>query len=164
MPLYENVFLVRPDVSASQVEALAKEFSTIIEEGGGSVPKVEHWGLRTLAYRVKKNRKAHYVLMNLDTPAGALHEMERNMRIHEDVMRHLTIRMEELEEEQSVIMQSRGSRDDHRRDDRGGRSSRNEERPRQVAAPAVAEAPDEKKPPADENTGAEKSAESGDKE
>ena len=80
MPLYENVFLVRPDVSASQVEALAKEFSTIIEEGGGTVPKIEQWGLRTLAYRLKKNRKAHYVLMNLDAPTGAVHEMERNMR------------------------------------------------------------------------------------
>tara|TARA_A100001037_G_scaffold287917_1_gene297969 strand:- start:3008 stop:3463 length:456 start_codon:yes stop_codon:yes gene_type:complete len=134
MPLYENVFLVRPDVSASQVEALAKEFSTIIEEGGGTVPKIEQWGLRTLAYRLKKNRKAHYVLMNLDAPTGAVHEMERNMRIHEDVLRHLTIRMEELEEGPSVIMQSKGSRDD-RRDDRGGRSSRNEDSPRREASP-----------------------------
>ena len=134
MPLYENVFLVRPDVSASQVEALAKEFSTIIEEGGGTVPKIEQWGLRTLAYRLKKNRKAHYVLMNLDAPTGAVHEMERNMRIHEDVLRHLTIRMEELEDGPSVIMQSKGSRDD-RRDDRGGRSSRNEDSPRREASP-----------------------------
>ncbi|MBH64428.1 MAG: 30S ribosomal protein S6 [Alphaproteobacteria bacterium] len=134
MPLYENVFLVRPDVSASQVEALTKEFSTIIEEGGGTVPKIEQWGLRTLAYRLKKNRKAHYVLMNLDAPTGAVHEMERNMRIHEDVLRHLTIRMEELEEGPSVIMQSKGSRDD-RRDDRGGRSSRNEDSPRREASP-----------------------------
>ncbi len=134
MPLYENVFLVRPDVSASQVEALAKEFSMIIEEGGGTVPKIEQWGLRTLAYRLKKNRKAHYVLMNLDAPTGAVHEMERNMRIHEDVLRHLTIRMEELEEGPSVIMQSKGSRDD-RRDDRGGRSSRNEDSPRREASP-----------------------------
>lgn len=126
MPLYENVFLVRPDVSASQVEALTKEFGTIIEEGGGSVPKVEHWGLRTLAYRLKKNRKAHYVLMNLDASTDAIHEMERNMRIHEDVLRHLTIRVEELEEGPSIIMQSKGSRDDQRRSDRGGRSSRSE--------------------------------------
>ena len=130
MPLYENVFLVRPDVSASQVEALTKEFSTIIEASGGSVPKVEHWGLRTLAYRLNKNRKAHYVLMNLDAAPEAVHEMERNMRIHEDVLRHLTIRMEELEEEPSVIMQSKGSRDDQRRDDRGGRSSRHVGTPR----------------------------------
>ena len=126
MPLYENVFLVRPDVSASQVEALTKEFGTIIEEGGGSVPKVEHWGLRTLAYRLKKNRKAHYVLMNLDASTDAVHEMERNMRIHEDVLRHLTIRVEELEEGPSIIMQSKGSRDDQRRSERGGRGSRSE--------------------------------------
>tara|TARA_Y100001960_G_scaffold268787_1_gene293921 strand:+ start:2866 stop:3321 length:456 start_codon:yes stop_codon:yes gene_type:complete len=125
MPLYENVFLVRPDVSASQVEALTSEFSTIIEEGGGTVPKVEHWGLRTLAYRLKKNRKAHYVLMNLDAPTDAVHEMERNMRIHEDVLRHLTIRMEELEEGPSIIMQSKGSRDD-RRDDRSSKGSKSE--------------------------------------
>lgn len=172
MPLYENVFLVRPDVSASQVEALAKEFSTIIEEGGGSVPKVEHWGLRTLAYRLKKNRKAHYVLMNLDAPADALHEMERNMRIHEDVMRHLTIRMEELEEEPSAIMQSKGSRDDHRRDDRGGRGSRHEERPRREeastvtkeAASTVPDAPKKEEAPVEVKADAESSAESGDKE
>ncbi len=164
MPLYENVFLVRPDVSASQVEALAKEFSTIIEEGGGSVPKVEHWGLRTLAYRLKKNRKAHYVLMNLDAPADALHEMERNMRIHEDVMRHLTIRMEELEEEPSAIMQSRGSRDDHRRDDRGGRGPRHEDRPRREEASTVTDAPKKEEAPAEVKADAESSAESGDKE
>ncbi len=123
MPLYENVFLVRPDVSTSQVDSLTKEFSAIVEEGGGSVPKTEHWGLRTLAYRLKKNRKAHYVLMNLDAPAGVVHEMERNMRIHEDVLRHLTIAVEELEEGPSIVMQSKGSRDD-RRHDRGGRGSR----------------------------------------
>ena len=126
MPLYENVFLVRPDVSASQVESLTKEFGTIIEEGGGSIPKVEHWGLRTLAYRLKKNRKAHYILMNLDASTDAVHEMERNMRIHEDVLRHLTIRVEELEEGPSIIMQSKGSRDDQRRSERGGRGSRSE--------------------------------------
>lgn len=135
MPLYENVFLVRPDVSASQVESLTQEFSTIIQEGGGSVPKVEHWGLRTLAYRLKKNRKAHYILMNIDASAGTVHEMERNMRIHEDVLRHLTIRVEELEEGPSAIMQSRGSRDDRDRGgrDRGGRSfdrDRNQNRDR----------------------------------
>lgn len=129
MPLYENVFLVRPDVSTNQVESLTKEFGAIVEEGGGSVPKVEHWGLRTLAYRLKKNRKAHYVLMNLDAPTGAVHEMERNMRIHEDVLRHLTIRVEELEEEPSIVLRSKGSRDDRRRGDRGGRRSRNEAPP-----------------------------------
>lgn len=144
MPLYENVFLVRPDVSTNQVESLTKEFSAIVEEGGGSVPKVEHWGLRTLAYRLKKNRKAHYVLMNLDAPTGAVHEMERNMRIHEDVLRHLTVRVEELEEEPSIVMRSKGSRDDRRRGDRGGRRSRNEAPPPREAparTPAEGETP-----------------------
>ena len=148
MPLYENVFLVRPDVSANQVESLTKEFSAIVEEGGGSVPKVEHWGLRTLAYRMKKNRKAHYVLMNLDAPTGAVHEMERNMRIHEDVLRHLTIRVEELEEGPSIVMQSKGSRDDRRRGDRGGRRSRSEAPPPRETPPPREAPPADGKPAA----------------
>ena len=159
MPLYENVFLVRPDVSANQVESLTKEFSAIVEEGGGSVPKVEHWGLRTLAYRLKKNRKAHYVLMNLDAPTGAVHEMERNMRIHEDVLRHLTIRVEELEEGPSIVMQSKGSRDDRRRGDRGGRRSRSEAPPRETppadGKPATARTPSEPEAPAAARTPSE---------
>ena len=160
MPLYENVFLVRPDVSANQVESLTKEFSAIVEEGGGSVPKVEHWGLRTLAYRMKKNRKAHYVLMNLDAPTGAVHEMERNMRIHEDVLRHLTIRVEELEEGPSIVMQSKGSRDDRRRGDRGGRRSRSEappprETPPADGKPATARTPSESEAPAAARTSSE---------
>ncbi len=120
MSLYENIFLVRPDVSAAQVETMAKEFSDIIENGGGSVPKTEFWGLKNLAYRIKKNRKAHYVLFNLDTPFEALHEMERQMGLNEDVMRHLTIRVDELEEGPSAVVQSKNSRDDRRppRDDR----------------------------------------------
>ena len=160
MPLYENVFLVRPDVSANQVESLTKEFGAIVEEGGGSVPKVEHWGLRTLAYRLKKNRKAHYVLMNLDAPTGAVHEMERNMRIHEDVLRHLTIRVEELEEGPSIVMQSKGSRDDRRRGDRGGRRSRSEAPPPREAPPAdgksaTARTPSEPETPAAARTPSE---------
>ena len=166
MPLYENVFLVRPDVSANQVESLTKEFSAIVEEGGGSVPKVEHWGLRTLAYRMKKNRKAHYVLMNLDAPTGAVHEMERNMRIHEDVLRHLTIRVEELEEGPSIVMQSKGSRDDRRRGDRGGRRSRSEappprETPPADGKPATARTPSESEAPAAARTPSENETSSG---
>ena len=120
MSLYENIFLVRPDVSSAQVETMAKEFSDIIENGGGSVPKTEFWGLKNLAYRIKKNRKAHYILFNLDTPHEALHEMERQMGLHEDVMRHMTIRVDELEEGPSAVVQSKNSRDDRhpRRDDR----------------------------------------------
>ncbi len=165
MPLYENVFLVRPDVSANQVESLTKEFSAIVEEGGGSVPKVEHWGLRTLAYRLKKNRKAHYVLMNLDAPTGAVHEMERNMRIHEDVLRHLTIRVEELEEGPSIVMQSKGSRDDRRRGDRGGRRSRSEAPPRETppadGKSATTRTPSEPEAPAAARTPSENETSSG---
>ena len=119
MSLYENIFLVRPDVSAAQVETLAQEFTAVIEAGGGSVPKTEQWGLRNLAYRIKKNRKAHYVLFNIDAPYEAVHEMERQMGLNEDVMRVLTIRVDELNEEPSAVMQSKTARDERRvrRDD-----------------------------------------------
>ncbi|MBT4711233.1 MAG: 30S ribosomal protein S6 [Alphaproteobacteria bacterium] len=121
MPYYESVFLVRADVSSQQVEALAKSFTDIIADNGGAVTKTEHWGLRTLAYRIKKNRKAHYVMFNIDSPAPAVLEMERNMALNEDVLRTLTLRVDELEEEPSAIMASKG-RDDRGRRDRGPRS------------------------------------------
>ena len=119
MPLYECVFIARQDISSNQVEGLVGQFTGIIEENGGRVAKTEMWGLRNLAYRINKNRKGHYALLNLDAPAGAIHEMERNMRINEDVIRYLTIRVDELEEGPSVVMQSK-----HSRDDRGGRGGR----------------------------------------
>ncbi len=119
MPLYECVFIARQDISATQVESLVGQFSGTIEENGGKVAGSEMWGLRNLAYRVKKNRKGHYVLLNLDSPSPAVQEMERNMRLSEDVIRYLTVRVEELEEGPSVVMQSR-----HSRDDRGGRGGR----------------------------------------
>jgi len=126
MALYECVFIARQDISATQAEALADQFTGIIEQGGGTVPKKELWGLRTLAYRIKKNRKGHYVLLNLDAPAPAVHEMERIMRLNEDVLRYLTVRVDELEAGPSAVVQSRHSRDDRgdrggRGDDRGGR-------------------------------------------
>ena len=111
MPFYENVFLVRPDISAQQVETLAQSFSDSIVEGGGRVTKVEHWGLRNLAYRIKKNKKAHYVLFNLDAPANVVHSFEQSMRMSEDVIRSLTIRLNELDEEPSIIMQNRNRED-----------------------------------------------------
>ena len=122
MPFYENVFMVRPDVSSQQVEDLTKTFSDILIAQGGKVAKVEQWGLRNLVYRIKKNRKAHYVLMNLDAPPAAVKEMERNMAISEDVLRTLTVRVEALEEGPSAMMQNKG-RDERggRRGDRGGR-------------------------------------------
>jgi small subunit ribosomal protein S6 len=121
LPYYESVFLVRADVSSQQVEALAKSFTDIIADNGGAVTKTEHWGLRTLAYRIKKNRKAHYVMFNIDSPAPAILEMERNMALNEDVLRTLTLRVDALEEEPSEIMASKG-RDDRGRRDRGPRS------------------------------------------
>ncbi len=115
MPFYESVYIARQDISAQQVDALTETVKSIITDQGGSVLKVESWGLRTLAYRVKKNRKGHYVLLNIDAPAAAITEMERQMRIHEDVLRYMTIRVDELEEEPSVMMRSQGSDDRPRR-------------------------------------------------
>jgi len=125
MALYECVILTRQEVSAPQVEALTDEMANVIAQGGGSVSKKEYWGLRNLAYRMKKNRKAHYVLMNVDAPSAAVKEMERQMSINEDVIRVLTIRVEELEEGPSAMMQAKSSRDDRpRREDRGDRPER----------------------------------------
>ncbi|PTW60447.1 small subunit ribosomal protein S6 [Breoghania corrubedonensis] len=123
MALYEHVFLARQDVSAQQVEQLVEQFKEIITNGGGTVGKVENWGLRTLAYRVNKNRKAHYTLMNIDAPHPAVAEMERQMRLNEDVLRFLTLKVDEHEEEQSAMMQKR-DRDDRRRGGRGDRFER----------------------------------------
>jgi small subunit ribosomal protein S6 len=118
MPLYENVFIARQDVSASQVDTLADEFTAIIQEGGGQITKKEYWGLRNLSFRIKKNRKGHYLLFNIDAPSDAVLEMERIMRLNEDVIRYLTIRVNELEADQSIVLRSRGSRDER---GRGGR-------------------------------------------
>jgi small subunit ribosomal protein S6 len=122
MPLYENVFIARQDVSSQQVDTMTEEFTKLVSDNGGEVAKTEYWGVRGLTYRIKKNRKGHYVLMNLDAPSDAVLELERNMRIHEDVIRYMTVRVDELEEGPSAMMQSRGGRGDHGdRGDRGGR-------------------------------------------
>ncbi len=119
MPLYENVFIARQDISGAQADALADSFAQLIADNGGEVKKREYWGLRNLSYRMRKNRKGHYVLMNLSAPAPAIAELERTMRINEDVLRYLTIRVDAHEEGPSAVMQSRGSRDDRgRRGDR----------------------------------------------
>ena len=119
MALYEHVFIARQDVSQQQVETLTEQYSTLIKEQGGNVAKTEYWGLRNLAFKVKKNRKGHYTLMNIDAPHAAVAEMERQMGINDDVVRFLTIRVEEHETEPSAMMQSRGDRGD--RGDRGSR-------------------------------------------
>lgn len=115
MPLYEHVFLSRQDVSAQQVETLTTTFKNIIEEGGGKVSKNEYWGLKTLTYRIKKNRKAHFSLFNIDAPHSAVAEMERQMSLSDDVLRFITLKMDELEDGPSVMMQTRSNRDDDRR-------------------------------------------------
>ena len=115
MSFYENVFIARQDISGAQADALADTFTQLIADNGGEVKKREYWGLRNLAYRMKKNRKGHYVLLNIAAPSAAIAELERTMRINEDVIRYLTIRVDALDEGPSAIMQSRGSRDDRQR-------------------------------------------------
>jgi len=122
MPFYENVFVVRQDVASAQVEQLVETYETLIKDNGGNVTKKEFWGLKGLAYRIRKNRKGHFVLMNIDSPPGAVQELERNMRINEDVLRYITVRVEELEEGPSAMMQKRDERDD--RGPRGDRPRR----------------------------------------
>ena len=136
MPLYENVFIARQDISAAQVDTLADQYAALIKENGGEVTKKEYWGLRNLAFRIKKNRKGHYILFNIDAPSEAVLEMERNMRLSEDVIRYLTVRVKELEADQSIVLRSRGSRDERGRGgrrfggpDRGPRGPREEARP-----------------------------------
>lgn len=113
MAFYEHTFLVRQDVTPQQVDALVETYKGVIESLGGKVQKVESWGLKTLAYRIKKNRKAYFSFLNIDAPPAALAEMERQMGINEDVLRFLTIRVDELETENSVMMQKR-DRDDRK--------------------------------------------------
>ena len=148
MPLYESVYIARPDISATQVEALTADMTKILEENGGKVTKDEYWGLKSLAYRIKKNRKGHYSLLNIDCPPAALSEMERNMRIHEDVLRYMSIRVDEHEEEPSVMMQSKSSRDDRDRDRDRGRPPRDDDRPKDAAPDAAPDAASDDKPAA----------------
>jgi small subunit ribosomal protein S6 len=136
MSLYEHVFLARQDVTPQQVDALVETLKGIIEGNGGKVEKVEGWGLKTLAYRIKKNRKAHFTLLNLDAPPAAVKEMERQMGINEDILRFMTIKVEALDPEPSAMVQKRdrddrGDRGDRDRGDRGDRRERPErsERP-----------------------------------
>jgi small subunit ribosomal protein S6 len=120
MPLYEHVLLARQDVTGQQVETMLDQYREVIESNGGTVAKTEMWGVKSLAFRIKKNRKAHFALMHLDAPAAAVVEMERQMRISEDVLRFMTIRVDEIEEGPSVMMQKR-DRDDRKDRERGRR-------------------------------------------
>ncbi len=118
MALYEHVFLARQDVSNTQVEALTKEYTDVIEQGGGKVTKSEYWGVKSLAYKIKKNRKAHFSLLNIDAPPAAVAEMERRMGISTEIIRFLTVKVEQHETEPSVMMRKSD------RDDRGERGER----------------------------------------
>ena len=118
MALYEHVYLARQDVTAQQVEAITEQMKTVIQNGGGKFGKVEYWGVKSLAYRIKKNRKAHFTLVNIDAPSAAVAEMERQLGLNEDVLRILTIRVDEHEEGQSAMLRKREESD---RDDRGDR-------------------------------------------
>jgi small subunit ribosomal protein S6 len=159
MPLYEHVFLARQDVSAQQVEAMLQSFRSLLEERGGSVAKTEYWGLKSLTYRIKKNRKAHYALMNIDAPHEAVAELERQMRLSTDIIRFLTVKVDEHEAGPSPMMRradrderdgrdgrgDRGDRGDRDRGDRGGRGGGRRDRefaPREARAESNVEAVD----------------------
>lgn len=123
MSFYECVIIARQDISGTQAEALIETFAATIAEQGGNVTKREYWGLKNLAYRIKKNRKGHYALLNIDGPAAAVKELERTMAINEDILRFMTVRVDELEEGPSAAMQNKGAREERPRrsfGDRGG--------------------------------------------
>ena len=134
MPLYEHVFLARQDLAQAQVDALAENATNIIESNGGRVVKTETWGLRSLAYRIQKNRKAHYVMLDIEAPAPVVAELERQTQINEDVIRYMTIKVDEHEQGPSAMMRrnerdrDRGERGD--RPDRGDRGDRFDRGPR----------------------------------
>ncbi len=171
MPLYENIFIARQDISGAQVDALADNVVQLIADNGGEVKKREYWGLRNLAYRMRKNRKGHYVLLNLSAPPAAIAELERTMRINEDVLRYLTIRVDVHDEGPSAIMQNRGGRDDRQRRGPGDRDRERygeprdggdrSERPvperavaeRAAPEPAIAERPAAEHSPAEHSPG-----------
>ena len=118
MALYEHVFISRQDLSNTQAEGLIEHFGAVLSDNGGKVVDTEYWGLKTMAYKINKNRKGHYAFVRSDAPTEAVQEMERLMRLHEDVMRVMTIKVDAHEEGPSVVLQSRGREDRPRREDR----------------------------------------------
>ena len=128
MPLYEHVLIARQDLSNTQAEGLVEHFSTVLTDNGGTVKDSEYWGVRTLAYKINKNRKGHYALLRTDAPSAAVQEMERLARLHDDVMRVLTIKVDEHQEGPSVQMQRRDDRDGRDGRDRGPRGDRGGDR------------------------------------
>ena len=134
MALYEHVFIARQDLSNAQAEALIEHFGQVLADNGGKIEGTEYWGLRTMAYKINKNRKGHYGYMKSDSPSDAVQEMERLMRIHEDIMRVMTVKVDAHEEGPSAVIQAKNSRDDRRggrdRGDRGPRRDRDDRPPR----------------------------------
>ncbi|WDI30736.1 30S ribosomal protein S6 [Hyphococcus flavus] len=123
MPLYEHIFIARQDISPAQVEGLTETLAKIVTDNGGKIEKSEYWGLRNLQYKIKKNRKGHYSLFNIDGPAEAVHELERQEKINDDVLRILTVKVDELDPEPSPVL-SRRDRNDKGDRDRGDRGRR----------------------------------------
>ena len=126
MPLYEHVMIARQDLSNTQAEGLIEHFSTVLSDNGGSVVEHEYWGVKTMAYKINKNRKGHYAFLKTDAPSGAVQEMERLMRLHDDVMRVMTIKVDEHEEGESAIIRAKAARDERNRG-RGPRPPRRED-------------------------------------
>ena len=139
MPLYEHVYLARQDLSPQQVEELTAKLSGVITEAGGKITKSEYWGMKSLTYRIRKNRKAHMTLLNVDAPPAALNEIERQERLSEDILRYLTIRVDAHEDGPSAMMR-KSDRDDRDRDrdrGRGERRSRREDAEEETETPAA---------------------------
>ena len=162
MPLYEHVFLARQDISAQQVEALLQNFRSILEERSGSVGKTEYWGLKSLSFRIKKNRKAHYALINIDAPYEAVAELERQERLSTDIIRFLTVKVDEHDAAPSAMMRradrderdGRGDRGDRDRGDRGrgGRRDRDRDFTPREARVAPSDSQSEDAAPVEENS------------
>jgi small subunit ribosomal protein S6 len=158
MPFYEHVFIARQDISSAQVDGLVETFKGLVENDGGKIVDTEYWGLKNLAYRIKKNRKGHYVMLNIEAPVAAINELERNERLHEDVLRYLTLRVDELEEGPSVMARGRKERSGRDRDDsyrpRSGEGDKpaaaSEDKPAESAPAASTPAESTDKPAAEE--------------
>ena len=135
MPFYEHVFVARQDVTSAQVDAITDQIDAVVQEAGGKIAVREYWGLRNLAYRMRKNRKGHFVMLRMDAPSPAVAEFERQLRLNEDVIRMLTLRQDELDETPSIIMQNKNARSDRDgRRDRGDRRDRDDRPPREERA------------------------------
>ncbi len=141
MRFYEHTFIARQDLSPQQAQALAETYAGLVAEHGGEVTKNEYWGLRNLAYRMRKNRKGHYLHLNLKADAATIDELERQERLSDDVLRYLTVKVEQLEEGPSVLMHARTSREERSRRHDDGRRGRDDDRPRDRDEPAERQGP-----------------------